>query len=261
MKLEFVNPGINYMINNIMEFQSEEATNFWSEPLFYFYSQLDKTYAESLPLVEKTKYIEQYLRSEYPKLKDMIEQRISLYSKYWGECEKQISDALSDAFEIDCSMLLNDMKCNITMNPVCPRFLQEHSFDIFYLNSEKGAIGMAIHEIIHFIWFHVWHELFDDSYEEYETPSLKWIFSEMVVESIMRDKKLSSINPYFPREHGGCIYPYFFDMKINGEFVLDVLDDMYRNKNIKDFMNDGYAYCLVNEKEIRKHIAMAEKES
>ncbi len=28
--------------------------------------------------------------------------------------------------------------------------------------------------------------------------------SEMVVESIMRDRRLSSINPYFPRENGGC---------------------------------------------------------
>ncbi|MFR5786273.1 MAG: hypothetical protein ACLUHE_03445 [Christensenellales bacterium] len=50
----------------------------------------------------------------------------------------------------------------------------------------------------------------EDNYDEYERPSLKWILSEMVVESVMRDERLSSINPYFPRENGGCVYPYFF---------------------------------------------------
>lgn len=260
MKLEFVNPGVDYTIKNILEFQAEDVADFWSEPLFYFYPQLDKKYAESLPMKEKTKYIEKCLRAEYPKIKDTIEQKIPLYTEYWTKCEKQIADALSETFEIDCSTLFDDMKCNVTMNPVCPRFLKEQSFDIFYLNSAKGAIGMALHEIIHFVWFHVWNELFGDSYDEYETPSLKWIFSEMVVESIMRDERLSSINPYFPRENGGCIYSYFFDMKANGKNVLQILDDMYNKKSIRDFMRDGYAYCLANEEEIRKHISIAEKE-
>ncbi len=73
------------------------------------------------------------------------------------------------------------------MNPIEPRFLREHRFDLFYKNSEKGAIGQCIHEIIHFAWFYVWHEIFQDSWGEYERPSLKWILSEMVVESIMKD--------------------------------------------------------------------------
>lgn len=87
------------------------------------------------------------------------------------------------------------------------------------MNSDKGAIGSAIHEIIHFVWFYVWNQTFADSYEEYETPSLKWILSEMIVESVMKDPRLSSINPYFERDQGGCIYPYFFDMKVE---VMDI---------------------------------------
>lgn len=38
------------------------------------------------------------------------------------------------------------------MNPISPRFLSDGSFEVFYLNSGKGAIGTAIHEIIHFFW-------------------------------------------------------------------------------------------------------------
>lgn len=80
----------------------------------------------------------------------------------------------------------------------------------------------------------------------------------MVVESIMRDERLSSINPYFPRENGGCVYPYFFDMTVGGEPILDTLDAMYKSRNIEDFMLNSYAYCQEQEAEIREHILKAE---
>lgn len=88
---------------------------------------------------------------------------------------------------------------------------------------------------------------------------MKWILSEMVVESVMKDERLSSINPYFPREHGGCIYPYFFDMVVDGKLILDTLDSMYRSQSIEDFMRNSYAYCLDHEAEIREHVYKSEQ--
>lgn len=254
MKITFVNPGVNYMIQRIMAFQTENESAFWSEPLFHFYPQLDKVHADSLPILKRREYIEHTLRAVYTELEEVIDKKVILYSQYWDVCKMQITSALSDAFQVDCSELFNDLQCNVSMNPIEPRFLKEHRFDIFYLNSEKGAIGESIHEIIHFVWFYVWHRLFKDSYDEYERPSLKWVLSEMIVESVMKDKRLSSINPYFPRENGGCIYPYFFDMRAGGTLILDTLDAMYRAQGIEDFMRNSYAYCKEHETEIREHI-------
>ncbi len=258
MELFFVNPGVDYMIKQIMEFQIEDETDFWTEPLYHFYPQLDQTYAMSLSYSERKSYIEKTMRTTYVKLENTINDKVSLYAEHWANCKEQITAALSDAFGVDCSMLFNDLRCNVSINPIMPRFLQEHCFDMFYLNSEKGAIGDAIHEIIHFVWFYVWNHLFNDSYEEYERPTLKWILSEMVVESVMKDDRLSSINPYFPREQGGCIYPYFFDMKANGKLILDTLDEMYNSQHIHDFMRNSYAYCRKHEAEIREHIRVSE---
>lgn len=258
MELTFINPGVDYMIKQIMEFQTEDETGFWAEPLYHFYPQLDKTSAMSMPFPERKEYIEKNLRTVYKDLEETINKKVSMYTKHWAICKQQITAALSDAFDVDCSDLFNDLRCNVSMNPIMPRFLQEHSFDIFYLNSEKGAIGDAIHEIVHFVWFYVWNRLFEDSYAEYERPTLKWILSEMVVESVMKDDRLSSINPYFPREHGGCVYPYFFDMRIDGKLILDTLDDMYKCQNIHDFMHNSYAYCQKHESEIRSHINASE---
>lgn len=259
MELQVINPGFEYMIEKIMGFQTEETTAFWSEPLYYVYPQLDREYAASLTETDRKTYVEKTLRDIYIEQESVINEKVSMYTKQWEVCKPQITEALSEAFEIDCTVILNDMKCNISMNPIEPRYLTEHSFDIFYLNSEKGAIGEAIHEIIHFVWFYVWHELFRDGYEEYESPSLKWILSEMVVESVMKDSRLRSINPYFKREDGGCIYPYFFDMKVENKLILETLDEMYRTQSIVDFMKKSYSYCVAHETEIRNHIREAEQ--
>ena len=200
MNVTFVNPGADDMISRIMEFQAEGESTFWSDPLFHFFPQLDKVHADSLPFSKRKEYIEHTLRAIYPEMEETINKKVLMYSQYWDVCKLQISDALSDAFGVDCSGLFNDLQCNVTMNPIEPRFLKEHRFDVFYLNSEKGAIGESIHEIVHFMWFYVWNQLFGDDYDEYGCPSLKWILSEMVVESVMKDKRLSSINPYFPTQ-------------------------------------------------------------
>lgn len=259
MELRVTEPGFDYMIEKSMLWQTEETAAFWSEPLYHFFPQLDKEYALSLPLPERKAYIEKTLRAVYGEQKSVLKEKAGLYSRYWEKCKPQIVAALSGAFGVDCGELFNDMECRISLNPIVPRYLDQHAFDMFYLCSEKGFIGIAIHEIIHFVWFHVWHERFGDSYEEYETPSLKWILSEMVVESIMSDPRLSSINPYFERDQGGCVYGYFFDMKVDGNYVLDVLDEMYRTQTITDFMKNSYAYCLLHEQEIRDHIRQAEE--
>ena len=258
MEVTFVNPGMECMIERIMAFQTDDESAFWSEPLFHFYPQLDKAFADSLPFAERKNYIERTMRIVYSELESTISDKVAQYTLHWNACRVQITEALSDAFGIDCDSLFNDIRCNVSMNPIEPRFLKERCYDTFYLNSERGAIGGGIHEIIHFVWFYVWNRLFGDSYNEYERPSLKWILSEMVVESVMKDGRLSSINPYFPREQGGCVYPYFFDMVVDGKLILDTLDAMYRSQSIEDFMRNSFAYCQMHEAEIREHIRKAE---
>lgn len=67
-----------------------------------------------------------------------------------------------------------------------------------------------------------------------------------------------SLNPYYPREQGGCIYPYFFTMVIEGVPITDTVREMYRTMKITEFMQESYAYCQRYETEIREHILCSE---
>lgn len=258
MHIKFVNPGFQYMLDSIMEFQKDDTPSYWNDSLYHFNPTLDKEYAYSLSTKDRREYLKDKLYDIYLENEKLLQEKVGVYEEYWNRYESQISEAFSEQFGINCSAEFSDLVCNISLNPISPRYLIEHSFDVFYLNSERGALGNALHEITHFIWFSVWNQLYNDSYDEYETPSLKWILSEMVVELILSDSRLCSINPYYPRENGGCIYSYFFTLKVEGKNILDIFSEMYQNTNIRDFMKKSYEYCLQNEDVIRLHIRESE---
>lgn len=252
MNLRFVDPGIEYSINSIMMFQTEEVSDWWSESLFHFFPQLDAEKFSVLNQEEKNKYLATQLQAVYQENKEEITQKATNYQAYWDQNKQQIEEAFSDAFGLDASKVFNDIVVNITLNPVSPRFLEEHVFDVFYLNSEKGALGLSLHELTHFIWFFVWHQHFQDSYSEYEMPDLKWVLSEMVVETIMHDQRLAALNPYY--EHHACVYDYFYKMQIDGKLILDTLYKMYQNNSITAFMEASIEYCRLHEGKIREQM-------
>ena len=259
MKVTYKNPGFEHSIESILLFQNDSTTPFWSESLLFFYPQIKKEILLKLTFDEKKNYITEELENVWKDSLDELNGKVELYNQHFRKHQSQIEDALSDAFNVDACSLFNDLTGNISLNPISPRFLEDRYFDLFYKNSERGALGMSLHEIIHYMWFHVWNSHFGDNYSEYEKPSLKWILSEMVVESIMDDERLSSINPYYPRENGGCVYPYFQNMVINGSPILDTLRKMYKQNQITDYMEKSYQYCQKHESAIRRQIEKAEE--
>ena len=88
MEITFVNPGVDYMIERIMAFQTEDESAFWSEPLYHFYPQLDNVYATSLPFPERKEYIERTMRAVYLHLEDTIHEKVALYSHHWAVCKE-----------------------------------------------------------------------------------------------------------------------------------------------------------------------------
>ena len=257
MNLIYKYPGKEYSINRILEFQGDEQSGFWSEPLFHFFPDIDRDLFKSFNYSQRMSYLNDFFDKFLMENESLIHEKVIKYNERWELYKPQIVAALEEAFEINLDNIFNNMVANISFNPISPRYLDNNSFDIFYLNSEKGAVGISLHEIIHFVWFYVWNNHFNDNYEEYETPNLKWILSEMVVEAIMSDDRLKSINPYF--DGGGCVYPYFYTLKIDDKPILDILYDMYKRMSITDFMEKSYDLCLIHEGEIRKHIDESEK--
>lgn len=155
MRIHYTNQGFEHSVDSILLFEEDGTAPFWSDALFYFYPNLSKEKMTALDAAGRKAYLLGALRPVWEGLKEELDSKVRLYQAQFDQYHAQIEDALSEAFETDTGKLFNDLAANITLNPVCPRFLKEKYFDLFYKNSERGALGISLHEGIHYLWFHV----------------------------------------------------------------------------------------------------------
>lgn len=252
MKLLYKDPGYKYSAESISEFMKQDE--FWSQPIFYFFPELIK-FKGSFNKIDNNKDIVEEISGTvtelYKSREKEIGSKVISYQKSWNRYEQLINERFSLIFQFDTTKVFNDLVCNITLNPISPRYLKEHTFDTFYMGDDKDSISNALHEIVHYLWFYLWNQKYEDSYKNYECPSLIWILSEAVVEQILNDKELNKINFNDGR---GNAYPYFYKMIIKGKPLYDYLDDIYINNSIDEFMDKSYIFMIENEEEIRKQV-------
>lgn len=252
MKLLYKDPGYKYSVESISEFIKQDE--FWSEPIFHFFPELLKfkgSFDKSSDNKDIVKEISGTVFELYRSREKEIQSKVISYQENWNRYERLINERFSSIFQFDTSDIFNDLVCNITLDPISPRYLREHVFDVFYMNSDEGSMGSALHEIVHYLWFYLWNKKYKDSYEQYEAPSLIWILSEAVVEQILSDEEFNKINPY---HESGNAYPYFYNMIVTGRLLYDYLNEIYKNNSMDKFMDESYQFIVENEKEIRSQM-------
>lgn len=246
MRLQFGKADFSYMVDSIQAFLGKENGTFFSETIYHFYPVIEKEMIAKLSESEKRKYIQEQLCEIEQNVCDEISEKLISYQQYWEDNKQTIIPSLEQIFEVSLEDKLNDMTARIGLNPICPRHLETHSFDVFYLSSPVGAIETALHEIVHFVWFIVWQGLFQDNIEEYDTPHLKWIFSEMAVHPILKEQTIAKYTLYEKPA-----YEYFYQIEADGNSFMERLNQLYQDTSIKEFMKQGYELCQAYEAEIR----------
>ncbi len=247
MDLTYQIPSFSYMLDTILPFQSGEQSAFFADGLFRFYPQFDRERMASLPAEGKRAYLAEGLEKYYAENTALFEQKRAAWQRHWDASRAVAEEAFSERFAMDLQGEFQDMTGNLSLNPVCPRYLDTHAFDIFYLNSERGALGMALHEITHFVWFQKWNRLFGDDPEEYEAPHLKWVLSEIVVDAVLQEPRLRALNPY----RDETVYAYFYHCKAGGRPLLSTMAEWFAENPIETFMEKSYAFVKEHEAEIR----------
>lgn len=240
-------------VSSCLMFQDDETTPYWKEPLFNVYPFLDRNIGLNSSWEKRREYLTQELSAYYSQIKDELDEKAKIFNKHWAYKEENVIKIFSKVFNIDCNSIFNNMAAEISINPICPRDLKEKSFTIFYKSDESRFLETTLHESIHFVWFYLWQNYFKDNIEEYEGPHLKWVLSEMVVDTFVNH---SDIGKLFSKEsRSSAVYKYFYTMNVCNEPILDTLAKFYKKaKSIKEFMEISYKYCQDNEEKIRKQM-------
>ena len=257
MRLIWQQKDFNDDLDFILFHQKDGTPEWWRKRLFNAYPDLNYEYTKSLPESKRFTYITEQMKIQAEKRKPVIEKSIKTFKENWDKIiADKLNSAYSSAFDNDCNDILNDMVGNVGLNPVCPRDIGHHCFDIYHYFEPKYALSVALHEITHFAWFYFWQQHFKDDPSEYNSPQIKWLLSEIVVETIIRNSEINDLT----EQPQHIAYSYFYDMTINGEPIFDTMKKLYLNrKDIFDFMEKSFDWIKTNEPELRKKIAAAEK--
>lgn len=171
----------------------------------------------------------------------------------WDKIGPEFLETLSECFETDWPNDKKEIIGYITNLPVYPRFLDEYKFCVGYENIPK-SIETSAHEIVHFLWFKKWKEVFlEMERREYESPRLAWRLSEIMDPIILQcHPKIKELIK--PKQWG---YSSFKDIKIGDvgmtEYFKKIyLDSVSTGDNFETTLKKLWASAQKHEEEISK---------
>lgn len=249
MKLRFVVADLPYNARSLADFFEPGAPASMREGICQLYPALQADALLRYPQDGRLRAIQDAL---VPVMRDedaALRAKCAACQALWDANAADVQAAFESVFGIGLADKLNDLTAYLSLNPVCPRYLDEHRFDCCYLFSAEGALANALHEVAHFVWFLVWHAEFQDDPAGYEHPNVPWLFSELAIDPILRDERL---RPFIVNREVADrpAYPGFYE--IDG--LIERIRAIYGEKPIRAFMRDGLALCAAGSEEMLAHV-------
>lgn len=217
---------------------------------FHFYPELKEKIADVQNSEKRVKAERTFFTDLFKENRQEMENARPKIQNVWDGINRDVMQALSDIMEIGWPATDKKFTANITLNPICPRYLKSRSFDVFF-RDERNSINtiemIAVHEILHFIYFEKWKEVFPETDEaEFNTPHLVWKLSEMVPAILLNDVRMQNIVKLKFR----C-YTEFEQCMIGKRHLLSYLQEFYDlRKSMADFLTRSWEFVRAHRNEI-----------
>ncbi len=142
----------------------------------------------------------------------------------WKLVSTEFLETLSEHFETEWPRDKGVITGYVSIVPIFPRMLDKYSFFVGYPVKIARAREIIAHEIIHFLWFKKWKEVFPEiSTDQYNSPHLTWRLSEVMDQIILQcHPRLQSL--IHPTIWG---YPSFMDLKIGNIGMTEYFVNLY----------------------------------
>jgi len=240
--LEDTFPVIHYFLN------PSKGDWDWSNVIYLDYPKL-KYKLQNIKDKKKRKDVEyRFFTDVLKKERIKLEKQKLVFQREWYKINDDIMLALSKIVEQEWSDKDKKMFARISLDPICPRYIEQRTFDLCFKQKIEYMKSIVIHEILHFIYFEKWKKVFPKTQEkEFNKPYLVWHLSEMVVGIILNDKRIQDIFKY-----EFYSYKEYQDCRLNGKPLLSYLQTFYDNKkDFTDFLKKSWQFVKKYEKEIK----------
>lgn len=193
--------------------------------------------------VKVSQFIAQYHQNNLP----LITSAKNHFQESWNIINQQTMTALSNLTQHQWPSHYHTITARVSINPICPRFLEQKVFDVFYLQDKETMQATAIHELLHFIYFEKWKTIFPNTKaEEMDEPHLVWHLSEIVPGIILNTKPIQDFFQYNFQS-----YDQYYEILIEGQSIIQKVTAIYnQEKSFSDFIKKSWQFIKNHEKEI-----------
>lgn len=247
-KVEFSVAPLNKIFTLIDFFLNPTKNQWdWSRAIYKNYPELKNKLKEVKNKTERKEIEYKYFQSIFKIKRKELEKKSKIFQKEWNKINDKVMIVLSGVVEQDWQKKDKKIFAGVSLNPICPRYIKQRTFDIFYKQKLRYMKSVAIHEILHFIYFEKWKQVFPNTKEkEFDAPHLVWQLSEMVPKIILSDKRVQNVFKY---KFGS--YKEYENFKLNDKPLLSYLQTFYDNrKDFADFLKKSWRFVKKHEKEI-----------
>ena len=105
----------------------------------------------------------------------------------------------------------------------------------------KNHIRIISHEILHFLYFKKWKEIFPNSNERtFENPHLIWRLSEILAPVILNDPRIRKVIHTKPNQYMVHMKTKIGNRSITKHFALIYKKNMTRKESFSNFLKESY---------------------
>ena len=240
--VKFKNIAIDDEVENLYDFIFDCGD--WNKYVFKKHPGLEKA-LEFRIKKDRLEFIKKYAVEYWLKNKKTIEKNRREYEKNWKKIEKRFFTDLENIIGTEFPKN-KTISAHISINPICPRFLDKWSFNIFHKFNVKRSKEIVMHECCHFMYFKKWKEMFPEAKEKtFDSPHIIWHLSELAAPIILNDPKIQS---YLKLKAG--FYEEHEAVKIGGKTAPEFFEEIYKNsQNFEDFIKTAFR-AIKKEKKI-----------
>ena len=237
-KVRFLLPTIKREAYFLHNFCRPRPTGWdWSDRVYKQHPELKEMVNGIKNEDEFFKLSYKYARKFIKEHKDELEKVKREFQKDWDKVGDKFLRILSSHFETDWPRNKKIIMAFISINPICPRFLDKWSFSVRYKRPEYLK-KIVCHEIIHFLYFKKWKEVFPKATRKsFDSPHIIWKLSEILAPIILNyhPEIQKIVKIYSPG------YKEFQDIKIGNKKLIPYFEDLYKkhlknNQSFEDFL-------------------------
>jgi len=247
-KIKFEVKPLEKYLNVMYYFLNPKENSWdWSKKILREYPILQQKLNSVKGYNEKNRIIYEFFKEVEIKEKTRFNLKKKGFQESWNKINNKAVKALSEIVEKEWPEKDRIIRAGVTLNPICPRWIKQRTFDLYYRFNMGTMKAVSLHEILHFIYFEKWKEIFPQTNEkEFEGPGLVWELSEMVPPIILSDERMQKI-----LRHKPSVYNEYKTLKIKNKPILEHLQKFYDNKeDFEDFLVTSWRFIKKYEKEI-----------